>query len=176
MKRTIAFVLCTMVVLTMCGCGKNNEVSIINDTSAPEEEIIGMPNPFVEGLLEESIQLAGFDFSVPEQIAGYAHRTILSIEDELIQTYYYNDDVSGDYNTYSEVHFLNIGDLQVTVKGENHMIYVATWTDSSYSFSTYIFQSNKKIPKRFCRKLYSATFKPHLLLKIIIIKKHGFCM
>lgn len=170
MKKTIAFVLCTMVVLTMCGCGKNNEVSIIDDASAPEEEIIGMPNPFVEGSLEESIQHAGFDFSVPEQIAGYAHRTILSIEDELIQAYYYNDDelegldddalnkidwenvdwnsdslmirkakgnddVSGDYNTYSEVHSLNIGDLQITVKGENHMIYVATWTDGSYSFA-----------------------------------------
>ena len=46
-----------------------------------------------------------------------------------------NDDVSGDYNSYSEVHSLNIGDLQITVKGENHMIYVATWTDGSYSFA-----------------------------------------
>jgi len=45
------------------------------------------------------------------------------------------DDISGDYNEYKEVNVVKVGDLEVTEKGNDGSISVATWTDGTHSYS-----------------------------------------
>lgn len=51
-----------------------------------------MPNPFVEGTLEECEKLAGFNFTVPEHYGDYSECTILAIEGDLIEAIYADQD------------------------------------------------------------------------------------
>lgn len=126
MKKMIALTLCTMLTLSVCGCGsgsKNTESSVgaATDASSDTEEIIlgndpatwgpeldeetsddstaedttasvGMPNPFVEGTLEECEKLAGFAFTIPEHYGDYSERTILAIAGDLIEAIYTDQD------------------------------------------------------------------------------------
>ncbi len=45
------------------------------------------------------------------------------------------DDVSGDYNVYSNVKEITVGANTVTLKGETDMFTLAVWTDGEYSYS-----------------------------------------
>ena len=45
-----------------------------------------------------------------------------------------NEDISGDYNTYNINKEVKIGDLTVTMRG-NDKISNAVWTDGEFSFS-----------------------------------------
>lgn len=44
-------------------------------------------------------------------------------------------DISGDYNTYSEVFTTKIGTREVTMKSDNGMVKTAIWTDGGYAYS-----------------------------------------
>ena len=46
-----------------------------------------------------------------------------------------DEDISGDYNDYSETSAQEIGGHSVTVKGEGGKIMTAVWADGGYSFS-----------------------------------------
>lgn len=45
------------------------------------------------------------------------------------------DDISGDYNAYSEEQSLSINNTDVTLRGDDGKIYVITWTDGTYSYA-----------------------------------------
>lgn len=45
------------------------------------------------------------------------------------------DDVSGDYNVYSNVKEITVGANTVTLKGETDAFTLAVWTDGEYSYS-----------------------------------------
>jgi hypothetical protein len=45
------------------------------------------------------------------------------------------DDISGDSTNYSEINTVAAGGLQVTMKGENGTVSVATWTDGGYTYA-----------------------------------------
>ncbi len=93
---------------TDASSGTTEEIILGNDPAAwgsePDEEAsddnpgedttasVGMPNPFVEGTLEECEKLAGFDFTVPEHYGDYSERTILAIEGDLIEAIYADQD------------------------------------------------------------------------------------
>ena len=64
----------------------------IDTLEGGEDTSVGMPNPFVEGTLEECEKLAGFDFTVPEHYGDYSERTILAIEGDLIEAIYADQD------------------------------------------------------------------------------------
>lgn len=46
-----------------------------------------------------------------------------------------NDDNSGDYNTYSAVEEIPVGELTATLKGINDSFTLAVWTDGAFSYS-----------------------------------------
>ena len=48
------------------------------------------------------------------------------------------EDISGDYNVYAENEELNIGEINVAVKGNDGLLYLAVWTDGKYSYSIYL--------------------------------------
>ncbi len=45
------------------------------------------------------------------------------------------EDISGDYNTYAESDMLNISGTEVSVKGNDGLLYLACWNDGEYSYS-----------------------------------------
>lgn len=139
MKKLITSILCILSVCSIAACGNKN-------TDNGKNEI---PNPFVDcNSLEDAAKIAGFDFVVPDTIGKFTDRTIQAIDKDVIQVIYNNgdnsvyirkgigsDDISGDYNNYSETNTVMVGNLQVTVKGENGTVSVATWTDNGFTFA-----------------------------------------
>lgn len=128
-----------------------------DSATLPEnDDNMQIPNPFVDcATMEEAAELAGFTLTAPEAIEGYTGMTIQVMNQSLIQLFYSNeedadtadysflrirkaagsDDISGDYNSYAETNTVSVGDLQVTMKGNDGTVNVATWTDGDYTFA-----------------------------------------
>ena len=101
------------------------------------------------GGLEEAGKLAGFSFTAPESVDGYTERYIAAIEGDVAQVIFSNgddsellfrkglggDDISGDYNTYDVTEEQAIDGHTVLCKGNDGLIYTATWTDGTYSYA-----------------------------------------
>ena len=80
---------------------------------------------------------------------GYTERYIAAIENEIAQVIFSNgddselyfrkgvggDDISGDYNTYDVTEEQTIDGHTVLCKGNDGLIYTATWTDGTYSYA-----------------------------------------
>lgn len=139
MKKISVFVLCTIMVLSTVACG-----------SKITEKDVDVPDPFIDcETLENAEQLAGFEISLPEKMPeGFTLNAIRAIEKDLIEIDYINgddkiyirkakgnEDISGDYNEYKENNTIEIGKLNVKMRGNDGMINVATWNDGDYSYA-----------------------------------------
>lgn len=117
---------------------------------AEDGENIQIPDLWQECTsLEEAGKLAGFSFTAPESVDGYTERYIAAIENEIAQVIFSNgddselyfrkgvggDDISGDYNTYDVTEEQTIDGHTVLCKGNDGLIYTATWTDGTYSYA-----------------------------------------
>lgn len=114
----------------------------------PDAEI---PNPYVEySSFSEAAKAVGFDIIFPEMIDGYSAPVIrVDAEGQMVEAIYTkgdgselcirkavgSEDVSGDYNEYSRNDTMSVGDLTVTMKGENELVSHATWTNNGYTYS-----------------------------------------
>ena len=123
--------------------------------SSGEAGAVQVANPFIEASdLSQAADIAGFDIAVPDKIDGYPEIMIEAIEKEMIQVYYYEgefgedghkevlirkaagtDDISGDYNEYSENSTENINGLDVDLRGEGGLIKVASWTQDGFAYA-----------------------------------------
>lgn len=131
-----------------------NEDKIPTDGAVATEEIpIGdntqLPSPFVDcDTLADAAALTGFDIIVPDSVDGYEERAITAIENDMIQVLYLHGDdqvcirkavgeeeCSGDYNAYSEEKTVTVGDIEVTMRGNNGKVMVAVWSEGGYSYS-----------------------------------------
>ncbi len=54
------------------------------------------------------------------------------------------DDISGDYNAYDESRELTVDGIKISVKGNNGLIYLASWTDGEYAYSISVSQGCKE--------------------------------
>ena len=88
---------------------------------------------------------------VLEKLKVLMIQVIQAIEDDMIEVIYFeeeseneglrirkakgNDDISGDYNEYKNVETVKVGDYDVTEKSDGKNIFVATWTDGTYSYA-----------------------------------------
>ena len=151
-----------VMAVSMMGCGKKttadqagteiSEDGAAQDAEASEGENTQIPNPFVDcETMADAEKLAGFDLVAPEQIEGYEKELIQAIDGELIQVFYVNpeneedeilirkgvgsDDISGNYEDFTEVSTAAAGDLEVTLKGNDGKVTVAVWATGSYTFS-----------------------------------------
>ena len=117
---------------------------------AEDGENIQIPNPWQECTsLEEAGRLAGFSFTAPQTVDGYTERYIAAIENEIAQVIFSNgndselyfrkgaggDDISGDCNTYTTIEEQTTDGHTVLCKGNDGLIYTATWTDGEYSYA-----------------------------------------
>lgn len=114
---------------------------------------VQLPNPFREwSTLEQATAAAGFDLTVPESIDGYPDRilrTLVTEGEEMIEVIYEqgeekeirirkatgSGDISGDYNDYAQSEQVTIDGAEVTQKGNDGKVSLATWTKDGYTFS-----------------------------------------
>ena len=146
--------LMSVLCLAIVACGKKEEAKqeTAETTNVTQKESTQIPNPFVEVKnLDEASKIAGFTLEVPETYEDYKKQVIQAIEDDMIEVIYYDenseheglrirkakgtDDISGDYNEYKDVETVKVGDFEVTEKGSEGNISVATWNDGTYSYA-----------------------------------------
>ena len=159
MEKFIAVILSLVMALAIVGCSgnanapaptthKDNASFTADGTVIPGSD----PNPWQEcGSLEEAGKLAGFSFTAPETVDGYTERYIAAIEGDIAQVIFSNgdeddstlyfrkglggNDISGDYNTYDVTEKQTIDGHTVLCKGNDGLIYTATWTDGTHSYA-----------------------------------------
>ena len=118
--------------------------------AAGNESIAQIPNPFVSYKnISDVKEVLSFSPVVPSMLpAGFEENEINSTGSDFLQIVYTdnrdnrilyrmakgNEDISGDYNTYNINKEVKIGDLTVTMRG-NDKISNAVWTDGEFSFS-----------------------------------------
>ena len=146
MKKILLMLL---LCLTVVACGKKEEVT---EASTTQTQDYGVPNPYeIVDTLDEAAKIAGFSLETPTEYADYKSIVIQAIADDMIEVIYFDaektheglrirkavgtDDISGDYNEYKEENVVKVGELEVTEKGNDGNISVASWTDGTYSYS-----------------------------------------
>ena len=145
--------LMSLLCLTIVACGKKEEAKqeTAETTNVTQEQDYGVPNPYeIVDTLDEASKIAGFNLSVPATYGDYKKQVIQAIEDDMIEVIYFNDtdseglrirkakgtdDISGDYNEYKDVEIVKVGDFEITEKGSEGSISVATWNDGTYSYA-----------------------------------------
>ena len=151
MKKILLMLLLCMAIIA---CGKKEETKqeTAETTNVIQKESTQIPNPFVEVKnLDEASKIAGFTLEVPETYEDYKKQVIQAIENDMIEVIYLEeesgyeglrirkakgtDDISGDYNEYRNVETVKVGDYDVTEKGDEGNIFIATWTDGTYSYA-----------------------------------------
>lgn len=124
------------------------------------DETTEIPNPFVAYESLDAAQKAlSFTPFVPSHTpSGYDTDEITVVDNNFLQVIYRNDsdkticyrtavgndDISGDYNIYANKKEIKVGDLNVTVRG-NDGIAVAVWNNGDL---TYSIQSDKELSEK----------------------------
>ena len=107
-------------------------------------------NPYLDcRTLEEAQELAGLTWDVPEEIGGSTERLFRAVEDEMLEVTYKtedaetarirkapgSDDISGVNEDFTTTETVEVGDSQVTMKGDGELLTVAVWSDDENAYS-----------------------------------------
>lgn len=134
-----------------------DEVLFGTKNDVPSSENVQIPDPF-EGFstLEQAVKVAGFEISVPDAPKGYETaiyrvntgtkmlEVIYSDKDleseDAVEAYRIrkaigSDDISGDYNDYSEKTEVSVSGNQVSLKGNDGKVFVSTWTSGEFTYA-----------------------------------------
>jgi len=140
MKKLFAIMLSAVMVLSFTACSKQSDKNQI-------------PNPFVDcKTIKDAEEIAGFKVTTPDKIPeGYTENVIQAIKGDLVQIIYKygeneitfrqakkgeeNEDISGDYNVYSEKNTIMTGGLEVVIKGNDGKVSNALFTNGDYIYS-----------------------------------------
>ena len=149
MKKLFILVLCILSIIFCTACnGKKSEQGSKQEVENSAE--VGLPNPFEEvEKLEDAENLANFKLKINDKFQDYDRTLIEAIKGELIQVLFENSkneiyfrksnlenqDVSGDYNEYSDEKEVEYKGMKVTLKGEKGLYYLAIWSKGKFSYS-----------------------------------------
>lgn len=150
-SRWMAFALAaTLAVSSLVACGGSGSGEAATGEKE-EAETTNVANPFVDcESAYEASQIAGLEVTFPESVPGYSERFYQAIEGELVQCFYSegeskvlirkavddgSGDISGDYNEYGKTSKVSVGDVEVTERGDDGLVYVAIWTRGEYAFA-----------------------------------------
>ena len=169
MKKLFTLTLCTILAASST---LPVSAAIITRTKEPTtiKTNVQISNPFVDcKTLEEAGEIAGFSITAPKTLLKqYTNRSISAIKNDLIQITYTDegenqtiqvrksegtDDISGDYNHYTKINHWSCKNYSIQTKGDNHKIYVATWTTKSKNPDTYSITSTQGLSKYALRTL-----------------------
>lgn len=112
-------------------------------------QTVEIPSPFVDhATLEGAAEAAGFELTVPETVDGSSMQSIQTMDGEMIQVLYGDEDhqilirkapggedISGDFHAYAQVREADVNGADVTMKGENDVVYLAIWARGGYTYS-----------------------------------------
>lgn len=146
--------------VSACGNGKQEikETAVIETMKDSQEasENAQIANPWIEvKTMEEAKNMAGFDLKLPEIPAEYGKKMIqvLDSADALtIEVIFWNNedkeirirkapgtgDISGDYTAYAQEQKVQAENRELTLKGEEDKVFLATWTEDGYTYSMYV--------------------------------------
>lgn len=120
------------------------------DTNSASIGDVEIPSPWIDfETVADAEKLAGFTVTLPSKMPeGYTQKSIQAVENESLQVIYENgdngitirkakgsEDISGDYNEYGENKTLTVGSLEVSTRGNNGKVNVATWVDGEYTYA-----------------------------------------
>ena len=158
MKKWIALAMGAVLALSITACGSSSKPAAsqsgsASDTSAVLGENTQIPNPWQDfESLEEAVKAVGFDFAVPDALAGCDKVAYQAIpDDRIIGVLYLNgeerqviirkapggENVSGVYTQFDKLEQVEVDGRSVTMSGDGETVSLATWTDGDYSFSVY---------------------------------------
>lgn len=118
--------------------------------AAPETpDTVRLPNPFTDhDTLDQAARAAGFSLTVPEEAGGSPRRHIQTLDTEMIQVFYGDEDgevcvrkapggedISGDYNVYPQTTAADVDGAEVVMKGEEDRFHLALWTRGGYTYA-----------------------------------------
>ena len=154
MKKFIAIILSAALALSLAACSTaEKQPELIGGDTTDSSETVTISNPFTDyDTLADAIAAAGFDISAPNYIDGYSQVSyrVMDADGEIMIELIFedgnenevrirkapgSDDVSGDYNDYEQEQALTVGDRDVTVKGNDDTLNLATWTCDGYTYS-----------------------------------------
>ena len=115
-------------------------------------ESVAVVSPYQEvNSLQEASKITGFDMKVPESIGEYNNWLISVIDGNIIDVRYLSsdeqstgifirksrgdEDISGDYNTYSTNITEHIDGKDVNLRGDGEKIFVVAWTEDGFSYA-----------------------------------------
>lgn len=146
LKRIFSLALGTALALSLVACGSNDNPAA--DNSKPGA--VQPPSNYVDcDTLEEAIEMAGIEISIPEVIKGYDDCTFRANKtDGMIEVIFQNDDdeirfrkglgdedISGNYNNFSEKNEVELDGTVITMKGTDGKVNVAVWSKDGYAYS-----------------------------------------
>lgn len=111
---------------------------------------VEIPNPFTDcDTLADAAREAGFALTAPEEANGAADRRIRVMDGKMVEVIYYSgedetarirkapgtEDISGDFNEYAQNDTIAVGEVEVTMRGSDDMVCLATWTVDGYTYA-----------------------------------------
>jgi len=156
MKKLMIIILGTIMIISLVAVGNFLALSYVNFNASAKsgEQIVGdttqIPNPFIDcTTLEDAQKSAGFAMTIPDAMPeGYSKTAIRAVKNKMIEVIYLNgdseirirkaigsEDISGDYTVYKESMETEIGNVKVTMKGNNGKVNVAIWSEGVNVFS-----------------------------------------
>ena len=160
-KKIAALLLSAGMIASFAACG--GQQTSIGADSTPQsslqsqsvQESTQIANPWIEAKDQTDAQeQAGFSIQLPSSLpAEYGAPSFLVIPGEIMEAYYAGtgearlcirkaagtDDASGDYHEYSESRQVTVGDLEVTMKGDDGVVSLAVWNDGTNAYSIGIY-------------------------------------
>lgn len=155
-RVVIATALSLALAVPVIGCSSSSGGNSVNAGSVTSNTA-QVANPWVDcSSLEEVESHAGFSFSVPESLDGYGPRILQAVDGETAQAMYEDlddlddpsvpvacirkslgegEDVSGDYEDYPDSKTIEVGGIEVALRGAERSWHVATWSNDGFSYA-----------------------------------------
>lgn len=147
MKKLLVIVLSAAIALSIAACGTGGNPTPQDSDSQSDVQV---PNLFTDcDTLADAAREAGFELTVPDAVNGAADRLIRVADSKMIEVIYQtsgneaarirkalgDEDISGDFNEYAQTDTTTVGEAEVTMRGSDDMVYLATWTAGGYTYA-----------------------------------------
>lgn len=153
MKKVLTAGMCIAILFSFAACNDKGNGDADSDANSIPSANSEIPNPFrTFDSLDDALKEVGYDISIPDEINGGKPNVFRVSDDDMLDIIYEdgenetarirkmpaneeNGDISGDYNEYADVQTVNVGDLSVTMKGNDGKIILAIWQTKDYSYA-----------------------------------------
>ena len=159
MRRKTFSVIVLAAVLSLTGCAsaggakvtEGNEetgIEITTEETKPEENNSGIPNPWIDCAgLNEAKESSAVSFMLPDELRSDTN-IYRAIPGEMIEIRIADgdiciraaaktdEDITGDYNSYDDVHIERIRGIEVQIRcSDPSKVSTALWSDSDMTYS-----------------------------------------